>query len=210
MWWTHSNSKKINSNSKFRWKKSTHFSTHLLKPVDQQREHEPWKSWMSLVVERAYRPATLEIVAPNGCECYSPFHPRVANWNYISIYQCTIIYSYRHELQSTYLIWPFISFITLFGCKSTTESLLCSLSGLMLLLTSSIGSALTSSDERAGGEGVKLSLSVDDPKLPPPLPFVVKLIVSFRLLLLLWLMMLLCGTLLFVLNVLLLLPLRQG
>jgi hypothetical protein len=94
-------------------------------------------------------------------------------------------------------------FITLFACKSMTESLLCSLSGLMLLLTSSIGSAFTSSDDLAGGDGVKLSLSVDDPKLPPPFPFVVKLIVSFKLLLLL---MLLFVTLLLVLKVLLLLP----
>jgi hypothetical protein len=70
----------------------------------------------------------------------------------------------------------------------------------MLLLTSSIGSVLTSSVDRAGGDGVKLSLSVDEPKLPPPLPFVVKLIVSFKLLLLL------LGTLLFVLRVLLLFP----
>jgi hypothetical protein len=43
-------------------------------------------------------------------------------------------------------------------------------------------------------------LSVDEPKLPPPLPFAVKLIVSFKLLLLL------LRTLLFVLSVLLLLP----
>lgn len=70
----------------------------------------------------------------------------------------------------------------------------------MLLLTSSMGSVFTSSEDRAGGEGVKLSLSVDDPKLPPPFPFVVKLIVSFKLLLLLF------GTLLFVLSVLLLFP----
>lgn len=70
----------------------------------------------------------------------------------------------------------------------------------MLLLTSSIGSVLTSSLDRAGGDGVKLSLSVDDPKLPPQLPFVVKLIVSFKLLLLLF------RTLLFVLSVLLLFP----
>lgn len=70
----------------------------------------------------------------------------------------------------------------------------------MLLLTSSIGSVLTSSVDRAGGEGVKLSLSVVEPKLPPPLPLVVKLIVSFKLLLLLF------GTLLFVLSVLLLFP----
>lgn len=70
----------------------------------------------------------------------------------------------------------------------------------MLLLTISMGSVLTSSEDRAGGEGVKLSLSVDEPKLPPPLPFVVKLIVSFKLLLLL------LGTLLFVLSVLLLFP----
>lgn len=62
-----------------------------------------------------------------------------------------------------------------------------------------MGSVFTSSD-RAGGEGVKLSLSVDDPKLPPPFPFVVKLIVSFKLLLLLF------TTLLFVLSVLLLFP----
>lgn len=101
-------------------------------------------------------------------------------------------------IAKTYLSWPFMSF-PLLGCISVTESLLWSLSGLMLLLTSSIGSVFTSSD-RAGGEGVKLSLSVDDPKLPPPLPFVVKLIVSFKLLLLL------LGTLLFVLSVLLLLP----
>lgn len=98
-----------------------------------------------------------------------------------------------------YLSGPFISF-TLFECISMTESLLWSLSGLMLLLTSSIGSVLTSSLDRAGGDGVKLSLSVDEPRLPPPLPFVVKLIVSFKLLLLL------LGTLLFVLSVLLLLP----
>lgn len=70
----------------------------------------------------------------------------------------------------------------------------------MLLLTSSIGSVLTSSVDRAEGDGVRLSLSVVEPKLPPPFPFVVKLIVSFRLLLLLF------GLLLFVLNVLLLLP----
>lgn len=101
-------------------------------------------------------------------------------------------------IAKTYLSWPFMSF-PLLGCISVTESLLWSLSGLMLLLTSSIGSVFTSSD-RAGGEGVKLSLSVDDPKLPPPLPLVVKLIVSFKLLLLL------LGTLLFVLSVLLLLP----
>jgi hypothetical protein len=81
-----------------------------------------------------------------------------------------------------------------------TESLLCSSSGLMLLLTNSIGSVFTSSVDRADGEGVKLSLSVVEPKLPPPLPFVVKLIVSFKLLLLLF------GLLLFVLSVLLLLP----
>ena len=87
----------------------------------------------------------------------------------------------------------------LLECMSMTESLLCSLSGLMLLLTSSIGSVLTSSEDRAGGDGVKLSLSVDDPKLPPQLPLVVKLIVSFKLLLLF-------KTLLFVLSVLLLLP----
>lgn len=73
----------------------------------------------------------------------------------------------------------------------------------MLLLTSSIGSVFTSSDERAGGDGVKLSLSVDEPKLPPPLPFVVKLIESFKLLLLL------LGTLLFVLSVLLLFPAKR-
>lgn len=66
-----------------------------------------------------------------------------------------------------------------------------------------MGSVLTSSVDRAGGEGVKLSLSVDDPKLPPPLPFVVKLTVSFKLLLLL------LGTLLFVLSVLLLFPVRE-
>jgi hypothetical protein len=113
-----------------------------------------------------------------------------------------------HSIQA-YLSGPFISFITLFACKSTTESLLCSLSGLMLLLTSSIGSALTSSDDLAGGDGVKLSLSVDDPKLPPPFPFVVKLIVSFKLLLLLMLMLLFV-TLLLVLNVLLLLPLKMS
>lgn len=73
----------------------------------------------------------------------------------------------------------------------------------MLLLTSSIGSVFTSSVDRAGGEGVKLSLSVDEPKLPPPLPFVVKLIVSFKLLLLLF------RTLLFVLSVLLLFPIYK-
>lgn len=63
-----------------------------------------------------------------------------------------------------------------------------------------MGSVFTSSDDRAGGDGVKLSLSVDDPKLPPQLPFDVKLIVSFKLLLLLF------RTLLFVLSVLLLFP----
>lgn len=104
-------------------------------------------------------------------------------------------------IYSSYLSGPFMS-CPLFECMSTTESLLWSLSGLMLLLTSSIGSVLTSSVFRAGGEGVKLSLSVDDPKLPPQLPFVVKLIVSFKLLLLL------LRTLLFVLSVLLLLPLN--
>ena len=104
-------------------------------------------------------------------------------------------------IKNIYLSGPFDSF-PLLECRSasTTESLLCSSSWLMLLLTNSIGSVLTSSVDRAEGDGVKLSLSVVDPKLPPPLPFVVKLIVSFKLLLLLF------GLLLFVLNVLLLLP----
>lgn len=61
-----------------------------------------------------------------------------------------------------------------------------------------MGSDFTSSLERAGGEGVKLSLSVDEPKLPPPFPFGVGFTLSFKLLLLL------LGLLLFVLSVLLL------
>jgi hypothetical protein len=39
---------------------------------------------------------------------------------------------------------------------------------MLLPHTNSIGSHFTSSLERAGGEGVRLSLSVDEPKLPPP------------------------------------------
>lgn len=61
---------------------------------------------------------------------------------------------------------------------SPTESLLWSSDGrLWLPQTSSIGSALTSSFKRFGGEGVRLSLSVDaDDK---PLPFDALLLVKF-------------------------------
>jgi hypothetical protein len=115
-----------------------------------------------------------------------------------------LIYPFIIFPLSNYLRDPFPSLpLAEWISRSTTESLLCSLSGLILLLllvqTSSMGSDLTSSFDRAGGDGVRLSLSVDEPKLPPPFPFGVGLIPSFKLLLLLF------GLLLLVLKILLLL-----
>lgn len=69
-----------------------------------------------------------------------------------------------------YLSEPFPSL----PCKyllslSPTESLLCSSDGkLWLPQTNSIGSDFTSSFKRFGGDGVKLSLSVDDDDKPFP------------------------------------------
>jgi hypothetical protein len=57
-----------------------------------------------------------------------------------------------------------------------------------------MGSHLTSSLERAGGDGVRLSLSVDEPKLPPPfvvVAFVLLLSLLFEFIVLLLLLMIL-------------------
>lgn len=69
-----------------------------------------------------------------------------------------------------YLSEPFPSFPPKYLLSlSPTESLLCSSDGkLWLPHTNSIGSDLTSSFKRFGGDGVKLSLSVDDEDNPLP------------------------------------------
>lgn len=78
---------------------------------------------------------------------------------------------------SIYLSEPFPSFPPKYLLSlSPTESLLCSSDGkLWFPHTNSIGSDLTSSFKRFGGDGVKLSLSVDDDDNPLPFALLVKL-----------------------------------
>lgn len=150
-----------------------------LQELRDQQPVQPLRNWMSPVLRRVYFQVPLKTVVQCVNVCYyqcrrhylSCLKKQIFHVNFLfHIYFLFFSSEKVKNLLNIYLSDPLPSFPPKYLMSwSPTESLLCSSDGkLWLLQTSSIGSDLTLSFKRFGGDGVRLSLSVDDEDRPLP------------------------------------------
>lgn len=145
----------------------------------------PSRSWTSRASRTAYcRPVTLKKAVPSAIVCCCRYRRRCSNCNEflkrVSIKNMLV----RDGRNMSYLRDPLPSFKPIYlPSGSPDESLLWSSQARLLLLphTISIGSDFTSlSLSRCGGDGVRLSLSLNDVEMPLPFdPLLLLLLLLF-------------------------------